>query len=160
MDMVIQKDIGSVVENRVASTPLVWTAAGTGDNTTLTGISIDREAVLSGGAGSPALSAKFTALFGTTLASGATLNIAWTILDSADNSTFATYASAAGVTVATGVSGGGVVNSHSSINVNLSSAKRYIRADIVPNLSASGTDTAVAIIVATLAGFDRLPAPT
>lgn len=161
MDQVISKNIGAVVTDRIASQSLSWTAAGTGDNTTKTGLAIDREAI-SGGVGSPPDSAVFSLLADATLASGATLSVAWTIQDSADNSNWATYGSntTASTAFLTGPSGGGRVTGQSSFNVNLSSARRYVRANFVPDLSAAGTDTAVAIAVATLAGYDRLASPS
>lgn len=154
-EMVIQKNIGSVVTVKNGSTNNSLTAAGSGDNTAKTGVAIDRQAL---GASAP-LSMVASVLFDATLASGATLKVAITLSDSADNSTFADYATEAAATVATGPSGGGVKSGSHSLNVDLSSARRYIRVDHVPDLSAGGTDTAVTRAVAVLAGFDRLAAP-
>jgi hypothetical protein len=161
MDQVISKNIGSVVTERLASSLLSWTAGSGSDNTTKTGIAFDRFTI-SGGVGNIPESMVATVAGQATLGSGDTLNVAITISDSADDSTFARYGSnfENPVVVATGPSGGGVVNFSHSMNVNLSSARRYPRVDYVPHLSATGTDTAVAIAMATIAGYDRMPSPT
>lgn len=155
MDMVVQKNIGSIVTVLNGSTSNSLTAAGSGDNTAKTGIAIDRQGR---GLGMP-FSAIASVLFDATLASGSTMTIAITVSDSADNSTFASYATESAATVATGPSGGGVVSGSHSLNVDLSSAKRYVRVDHVPDLTRGGTDTAVTRAVATIAGWDRLAAP-
>jgi hypothetical protein len=134
------------------STSTAATAGGTGDNTTKTGIAIDRFAL-----GMP-MSAVASVLTDATLASGATLKVAFTISDSADNSSFSTYQTTASTVVSTGPSGGGAVSSEIELAVNLSTARRYIRLDHVPDLSAAGTDTSLTRATWTFAGMDRLPA--
>lgn len=156
-DIVTQHNIGAMVTERIASAPLAWTAAGAGDNTTKTGIDIDREALANGG--SLPDSALFAVLFGATLASGATLSISFDVREGPDGTNYSDYASQSSIVVATGPSGGGVVNGQTVFAVNLSSARRHVRCDFVPDLSAAGTDTAIAVEAATLGGFDRLPSP-
>jgi hypothetical protein len=155
-DQVVSKNIGALVTVRAGSGSNALTAAGTGDNTTKSGIAIDREAL---GVGSLPLSMVAGALFDATLASGKTLSVAITVSDSADNSSFASYATETAVVVATGPSGGGAVSGQHNLPVNLSSARRYIRVDHLPDLNATGTDTAITRAVAVLAGFDRLASP-
>ncbi len=156
-DQVVSKNIGAIVTDRIASQSLSWTAAGAGDNTTKTGLTIDRAAFVNNG--SLPESAIFSLLADATLASGATLSVAWTVQHSTDNSNWTTYGAntTASTAFLTGPSGGGRVTGQNNFAVNLSSAFRYVRANFVPDLSAAGTDTAVAIAAATLAGFDRLP---
>jgi hypothetical protein len=155
-DILVSKNIGAIVTVKNGSTNNTLTAAGAGDNTTKNGVAIDRMGL---GAGMP-LSMVASVLFDATLASGSTLTALITVSDSADNSTFAAYASeAAAVTVATGPSGGGVVSGCHSLAVDLSSARRWVRVDHVPHLTRAGTDTAITRAAATLAGFDRLVAP-
>lgn len=157
-DMVVGKNIGALVTHRNGSTSNSVTAGGTGNNTTKTGIKYDRQAV-SGGVGSPPLSAVASVDFDATLASGATLSLAITVSDSADNSTFAAYATNASAVVATGPSGGGAVSGQQNLNVNLSTARRYVRVDHVPVMSAAGTDTALTRASVLFSGYDRLAAP-
>lgn len=156
-DQVVSKNIGALITVRDASTSNAITAGGTGDATTKTGISIDREGLV-GDSGSLPLSMVAGVLFDATLASGSTLSIQINVMDSADNSNFSTYASQANTVAATGPSGGGVVSGQQNFNVNLSTARRFIRVDYVPDLSRAGTDTAILRAVAVLAGFDRLAA--
>jgi hypothetical protein len=123
-------------------------AAGTGDNVALTGATIDRR-----GYGS----ATFVIAYKTTLAASETLSFAAEYQISADGSNWDTAVSLQAATVArTGAvtAGHGVVE----FDVNLEGLKRYIRFNFTPNLSASGTDTAVVYGTAILGGADALPA--
>ena len=75
--------------------------------------------------------------------------------------------------IATGPSGGGRVvgiarlvapimmaNAPSGTpGVGLGGARRYVRFNVVPHLSATGTDTAVIASVGVFAGFNTLPSP-
>jgi hypothetical protein len=151
MDMNLTRNLAGLVTVRNGSTSTAATAAGTGDNTTKNGVSIDREAL-----GLP-LSAVAAVLADATLSSGATLKVAFTISHSADNSSFTDYQTTALATVLTGQSGGGTSAGQIRLAVNLSSAKRWIRLDHVPDLSAAGTDTALTRAVWAFAGEDRLP---
>ena len=138
-DIVDVRNVASKITNRLGSTPLAWTAAGTGDNTVHNGLSIDREGL---GVGSLPNSALFSVLFGSTLASGATLVCSIDVQTCSDNSSWTDYASVASTTVGTGPAGGGAANGQVDFGVNLTSAQqRYIRAGTsVPDLSAGGTD--------------------
>ena len=78
--------------------------------------------------------------------------------DSADNSVWADYQTATYATAATGPNGGGAVAGVFDIgSVSLSSARRFIRVNYMPDLSAGATDTALARAVGFFAGFDHLP---
>lgn len=154
MNIVLQKNVaalGALIRATVAASA---TAGGSGDATTVTGVTIDRF----NSTGGLAQSAEFGVPYEATLASGATLSIGYAVQDSADGSTWADYQTATYAVVATGPSGGGAVAGLLSIPCDLSSARRYTRLNFIPNLSAANTDTANARGVGFLAGFDRLPA--
>lgn len=155
MNRVIQTDIHSVVSARLASAITSITAGGAGDNTAIVGVVIDRQAL-----GVP-LNADLVLAFDATLAATATLALtAVKIEDSADGANWADYAvfTNPGV-VATGPAGGGNVKGQLRLGVNLSSARRYIRVDFTPDLSAANTDKALVTALLVLAGFDALPSP-
>ena len=108
-------------------------AAGTGDNTKVTGQTIDRLGFRSG---SVLISMK------TVLAEAATLTIAIEIQESDDGSTWDTAeVIQAATTVETGNTGGSTEYPCLKVDDKFESRKRYIRYNITPNLSASGTDT-------------------
>jgi hypothetical protein len=153
MAMTLQRDAASLVSAKIASAFAVATAAGSGDNTAATGVTIDRFA-----AGSIPLNGTLVIAWQATLASAQTLTIKNVAIEhSADGSSWSTLKSFTdpGV-VATGA--GTAVKGQVELGVDLSSAKRYIRANHTPDLSASGTDSSVSLAVLVLAGFDRLPA--
>jgi len=122
-------------------------------------------------------------LFDATLASGKSLSVYWDVQHSPDNSTWSDFATEASQVVATGQSGGGRAigvsrltlssaddpNIASATNIpgqtptpsiNLGSAARYIRLNVVPHLASTGTDTGVIAAVGVFAGFDILQAPS
>lgn len=156
-DIVVQRNVGALVTVKNGSTSTSATAAGTGDNTVKNGISIDRLAI-TGNAGSMPMSAVAAVLSDATLASGATLKVAITVQEGPDGSNWSDYASVATTTVLTGGSGGTSGSAAISLNVDLSSARRYVRLNHIPDLSAAGTDTALTRATWVFAGMDRLPA--
>lgn len=159
-DIVQQRNIGAVGDLLRLSDQASATAGGTGDATTVTGYTIDRMKIgSSGSAGSMPLSALVAVLFAATLASGKTLSVTFDVQDSPDGTNFSDYQTAAAAVVATGPSGGGAVTGQAVLQVSLTSARRYVRLLFVPDLSATGTDTATAIGAAFVGGFDRLAAP-
>lgn len=155
MDIVLQRDVGSLGSIVRLSAPAAATAAGAGDATTTTGVTIDR----AGGAnGSLPNALALGVVFEATLATGKTLAIGYAVQDSADGANWSDYQTATFATVATGATAASAVAGMFEVGVNLTSARRYIRANFQPDLSATGTDTAVARAVGFLAGYDRLPA--
>jgi hypothetical protein len=160
MDQVYSKNIGALITPREGSLQHTATSGSTGDNTTQTGIAIDRKQLASTFGGMPE-SMVASVVYDATLASGSGLAVQVIVLDSADNSSFANYASnsSSSVQVATGISGGGVSSGIVNLAVNLSSARRYIRIDHIPRLLRGGTDTSVSRAIAVMGGMDRLPAP-
>jgi len=159
-DITLQRNVGSLGDLLRLSDQAALTAAGSGDATTVTGQTIDRMAIgTSGSSGAMPLSALVAVLFSATLASGKTLSVTFDVQDSPDGTNFSDYATSAALVVATGPSGGGTVRGQSVQQVSLTSARRYVRLLFLPDLSATGTDTAVAMGAAFVGGFDRLAAP-
>jgi len=154
-DIVLQRDVASLGAILRLSAAASATAGGTGDATTVTGVTVDRFSI---GNGSMPLSANMGVAYEAVLASGATLSIGYAVQDSADGTTFADYQTATYAVVATGPSGGGTKTGVFDIgSVNLSSARRYVRLNYIPDLSAANTDTANSRAIGFAAGYDRLP---
>lgn len=152
-DIVLQRDVAALGQLLRLTAAAAATAGGTGDATTVTGLTIDRFTN-----GSLMGVANVGVPYEAALASGATLSIGYAVQDSADGTNFADYQTATYAVVATGPSGGGAVGGVFDLgSVNLSSARRYWRLNFRPDLSASGTDTAAMRGVGFGAGFDRLP---
>lgn len=155
MQRIIETDIASVVTVRAGGFATA-TAGGAGDNTEVNGSTIDRDF----GNDMP-LCGALSLLFNATLAQDKTLSVTeLKVQDSADGNSWTDYATldAPGV-VATGPAGGGAVKGQATVKVNLSSARRYVRAVFKPDLSAADTDTASMSVAWVLAGFRNLPAP-
>lgn len=130
-------------------------AGGTGDNTKVTGATIDRKNGNNGLYMSALLSYGCRAV----LQAAETLKLALELQESADGSNWDTaevvYAT---TTVLTGPGGGGTVVGVKQTSFDLSSRKRYVRFNHTPDLSASGTDTFEVIGQVALAGSNLLPA--
>ena len=155
-DIVTQRNIGAKGDLLRLSAQAALTAGGSGDATTVTGVTIDREGFAGGSLPNSAL---IGALFSATLASGKTLSVTFDVQDSPDGTNFSDYATTTALVAATGPSGGGTVVGELNVQVNLTSARRYFRVLFYPDLSAVSTDTATAIAAGFVAGFDRLAAP-
>ena len=157
-DMVLQFDIADLTAAAPASGFTSVTAGGAGNNAAVNGLAIDRFSY------GVATAVVFDTLFGGTLGAGNTLSItAASIQDSPDGVTWQDFQPAgtvitapAGV-VATGPAGGGPVQGVSRYGIDLRMAHRYVRFTFTPQLSAAGGDTATLAVLATFAGFDRLP---
>lgn len=157
MDMVTRRNIGAVITPKIASAITAITAGGTGDATAITGIGFDRKAV------DMPLSADLVLSWTATLAATKTLSFGTVkIQDSADNSTYADV-STISITdpgaVATGPTGGATVSGSVAIPVALGATRQYVRALFTPDLSASGTDTAMVVAHLVFGGTDRQPSP-
>ncbi|ETD89833.1 hypothetical protein ACTTAL_03470 [Rhodobacter capsulatus] len=148
------RSIGDLITVRRASANTAVTAGGTGDNTEVTGVIIDRAAI--GFPKSCVVAIPFTA----TLAAAATMTLAWSLEDGNDAglSDAAVLTSASAAVVATGPTDGGTVTGTFEANVNLAGAGRYVRIKFTPNLSAANTDTAALSAVVVFGGAERLPA--
>jgi len=153
-DIVLQRDVASLGSLKRLSAAASATAASTGDSTTTTGVTIDR-AAFAGGSLPNALA--LSVLYEATLATSKTLSIGYAVQDSADGSNWSDYQTATYAAVATGATAASVVVGEFEVGVNLSSARRYVRANFALDLSATQTDTAAARAAGFFAGFDRLP---
>lgn len=154
-DIVLQKDVAGLGSILRLSAHGAATAGGAGDATTVTGVTVDRFSI---GNGSMPIVANVGVAYEATLASGATLSIGYAVQDSVDGSTWADYQTATYAVVATGPNGGGAKTGVFDLgSVNLSSARRYVRLNYMPDLSAANTDTANTRAIGFVAGFDRLP---
>lgn len=155
-DIVTQHNIAAYGDLKRLSDHWAATAGGSNSGVTFTGSSLDRMGFSNG---SMPRSALVGVIYEAKLASGATLAIAFAVQDSADNSTFADFQTAAPVTYGTGPSGGGIVTGQANLAVDLTNARRYVRVNAPLIFSATVTDTAYADTVGFFAGFDRLAAP-
>lgn len=116
------------------------TAGGTGDATEVNGLWQSRL-----GDKGIALSAKIIVSFTATLAAGETLTFAGNLQDALDGAGAGAQdygALVAATVVATGDSGGSTETGTFEIDVDLSGAREFVRAQITPNLSRANTDTA------------------
>ena len=156
MDRIYMTDVASLLTARLASAFASATAGGTGNNTSVVGLAIDRFAL-----GSLPLCGEIEIAFEAALGQGNTLSLAaLAVEDSADGTNWATYQTlAAPGVVATGPNGGATVRGQASTGINLSSARRYVRVNHTPVLSAANTDTVKTVALLVLGGFDELPAP-
>lgn len=123
-------------------------AAGTGDNTAVTGATIDRQGFGSG---------KAVVSWRTSLTAAKTLSLAVAYQDSADGSTWNT---AVALQASTVVKTGAATNSVDEVefNIDFSGLQRYIRINFTPDLSHTSTDTVDIGAVLILGGADTLPA--
>ena len=96
--------------------------------------------------------------FEATLQSGQTLTLTTKIQHAPDDSTWTDFATESATVVATGPSGGGAVVGTHELDVDLSGANEYVRAYVLPVLSAAGTDTAVVVQAICFGGAAELPA--
>jgi hypothetical protein len=153
-DIVLQRDVASLGALKYLAAAAAAIAASTGDAATTTGSTINRFGFSGGGIPGAAV---MGVAYDATLGSGKTLSIGYAVQDSPDGTNWSDYQTATYAVVATGPSGGGAVSGLLEVGVNLSSARQYVRFNSNPDLSATGTDTAVTRSVGFFAGFDRLP---
>lgn len=131
------------------------TAGGTGDATEVNAAWIGRNAD-SGIANSMKVIVSYSA----SLAAGATLTFAGNMQDATaiGGTGAADYGAAFAATVAaTGATGGSTETGTFEIDVDLAGAREFVRAQITPNLSASGTDTASWNVTYVFFGDQRHP---
>lgn len=117
-----------------------YLAAGTGDATEITGTSIDRFAL-----GSRYQSMDVLVQGNNTMASGETFTLTFNLQDSSDDSTFADFGTPFTAAIIQTAAGAAVTKEpfeqRLPSDILLNNAKRYVRLQVTPNLSASGTDT-------------------
>lgn len=128
------------------------TAAGSGDNTELTGEVIDRL-----GFSGCVVAIPFKAVLG----AGESLALTLKVAESDDGSTFGSDETIASAVSVASSAGGGTIADCYKLAVNLSGVgaprKRYLRFKLTPNLSASSTDTCVISSAVILGGPDKAP---
>lgn len=145
-------DIDSQLSQKLGVVIPTITAAGSGDNTEVDGPSIDRK---------DANSMSVAIVAQAVLAATKTLVVKATIQDSANGSSFDDVPAAlqpggaanSTVMTLTGASGGSTERGVYQLGVNLSSLRRYVRIQVLPDLNATGTDTATVVGVVTLGGL-------
>ncbi|ANM12054.1 hypothetical protein [Rhizobium sp. N324] len=152
--IVTQHNIGELGSLRRLSAAAAATAAGAGDSTTTTGITIDRMGFV--GSSMPG-SAVFAVLWDATLATGKTVSFGYAVQDSVDGTNWSDYATATYAVVGTGSTAASALAGQLQANIDLGSARRYVRFNFATDLSATQTDTAVARAAGFFGGFDRLP---
>lgn len=146
------RNIGDVIKVVRAGANIAATAGGSGDATEVTGTIFDRLAI--GSPSSGVLAVSYTA----TLAEGETLSLTYSVEEGAESDlSDAAVLKTGTVVLATGDTGGSTEAGVAEIDLNLKAAGRYVRADLTPDLSASGTDTAALAAVVVCGGMDRLP---
>jgi hypothetical protein len=151
------KNIGAYIKVLRAIPSTSVTAAGTGDNAAITGTIIDRLAY--GNPDTCVVALPYT----TTLAAAATMTFKSVLVEHGDASnlsdavTFATLETSTGTVIETGGGGGSTNTGCKEYDVDLSGAKRYFRVKATPDLSASGTDTAVISGVVVVGANESLP---
>lgn len=124
------------------------TAAGTGDNTAVTGATIDRLGYNS---------VTFAIAYRTTLTAAKTLGFAAEYQESSDGSNWDTATALQALTTA---ETGAATNEKGEVefDLDLGGKKQYIRFNFTPDLSHSGTDTVDCAAIAILGGAETLPA--
>ena len=134
------------------------TAGGSGDATLITGTTINTASALTAPAIYPKDFNSVAFIIGGTATLAATKSITVTALieDSADGSTWATLVASATVISVTST-GGGTVTFTGKIGADLTAARQYVRVKATPDLSATGTDTAVVFGVAVFGGAVEKP---
>ena len=147
------RNIGALIAVLGASANVAVTAAGSGDNTEVVGDILDR--AIQGNPQSGVLAIQYTAM----LTDGETLAISYDVEKGNTENLSDALLLATGVSqvVATGPAGGGTVRGTFEVDLKLSGAGRYVRANFTPNLSASGADTAALSAVVVFGGADRNP---
>lgn len=147
------RNIGALISVLRASANVAVTAGGSGDDTAVVGVILDRGEI--GFPQSGVLAIPFTA----TLAEDETLTLAHTLQtgNADDLSDATTLLTGAAEVVATGPTGGGTVTGTVEIDLSLGGAGRYVRAGFTPDLSRAGTDTAALSSVIVFGGADRVP---
>ena len=131
------------------------TAGGTGDATEVNGVTVDRNALTQG----RGQSAVLAILIKGTVASGKIATVTANFQDSANDSDWTDYGTALGSTVLLNAAGAALTASSAvtKLSVSLASARRYIRAQVMCDMDATGTDTALISSVIIIGGQSQLP---
>jgi hypothetical protein len=152
------RDLASQIDHVVACIGVNIVAAGAGDNTKVTGETIDRFAAYAGDTLGEVMSADLCVCARAVLAASKKLSIAIEI-EEADNSSFTSSTTTvlqASTALLTDSGSGSTLRGSSRLAVDLFARKRYVRFNVTPDLDASGTDTAQ---IATAAALRRKAQP-
>lgn len=152
MNISAQRDIGSYLSSVNALIANTVTAGTGADGAEQNGLWNSHIGFLSG---------KLVIAYSATLAQAETLTIAANLQDATAlaGTGAADYGDAfAAAVVATGDTGGSTENGTVELNVDLSSARGYVRAQVTPTLSAVGTDTVDLAAILVLGGAAEYPA--
>lgn len=142
------KDVIANAQQDASGDTIILTAGATEDAVECEGETIDRLGFDS---------MKLVIGYITTLTDTKTLSFGIKEQQSADGSTWDTATVVQAATVAVTSDGGGTEMGTVEANINLRSKKRYVRYNITPDLSATGTDTAIWTAVTILGGAVELP---
>lgn len=155
MNFAMTHNIDAFIGAAVASDDVSVTAGGSGNDTLVTGLAIDRAAE------SYPLSASFVIRYKAALGAGNTISLSASVETAAD-SAFATgttvLATFANAVVDTGATGGSTQRGVVRFPVDFAGALEFVRLKFTPTLSAANTDTADLSAIAVLGGQDFLPA--
>lgn len=157
MSFATMRNLGAMIKVLRAAANTAATAAGTGDNTAVTGVTIDRAAC------KMPLSAVVAIAFSATLAATKKLFLKSVVVehgdasDLSDAATYLTLEDTTGTAVATGATGGSTETGCKEYDIDLSGAKRYIRIKFTPDLDATATDTAALAAVLVVGGGSEVP---
>ena len=174
--LVTGKDLGAITVTVPASAYVATTAGGAGDNTAVTGLTIDRQNLVPNGkiGALPATvtptGALFEVYYECALAAGATITLKNALVeDSADGTNWATVYDQTGTNgpvppqwpsagvVDTGGTGGTTQHGVVTFGTDIRRCRRYVRFDFTPDLSAASTDTGKFTVSAVLSGIHELP---
>lgn len=169
------RDLVGITAAVPAAAYVAATAGGSGDNTLVTGLTLNRASLVQNGlstlTGILPTYVMFNLFYEAVLAGAATLSIKTVLIeDSANGSSWATFLDqtstprpngwpASGV-VDTGGTGGTTQRGIVRFGANIQGARQYIRIKYTPDLSASGTDTGKFTVSALFAAFQELPPGT
>lgn len=158
--MQIPNDIASLITPFAAMAATAATAGGSGDATEVDGITIDLDA---GTRGRRFNALVFVLLGQATLAEGETLTLTANLQDAEDDGAgsptdWADITTPAVALTLTGGTGGSTERGAAKIGFDLRNARRYVRVQVTPDLSAANTDTAAINAAAILANPDLAPA--
>ena len=145
------QDAGALIATRFGVAGVSVTAGGSGDDTEVNGAWIDRLGFSS---------LKVTIGYTATLGATETLSVAANLQDASDGSGTgaADFGDALASTVqATGATGGSTETGVVELDVDLSAADRFVRAQFTPDLSRANTDTAILYVNYALAGSTENP---
>lgn len=173
MTMADRNDHASLVTLVMGAAYTLATAGGGGDNTAVTGTTLNRRSLYQNGSLGTLTTnlphyAVFAIAYEAILAAAATLTIKDVLVEhSTDGSNWTTFASqaatprpngwpAAGV-VDTGGAGGSTQRGVVKFGISLIGANQYVRMKFTPDLSAANTDTAKLMLVVEFSAYSELP---